>query len=122
MKEPRPTPRRPKLASTQQDSNSKILANHEPKPIRQPALRRAKPTPGESRIASRRSVSFTRATDHEEDNVALVHKARELAADHDQGLAELVWKFFEAELREALIEIEDSLWIVHADETEANSR
>ena len=108
MKGPRSTPRRPKQASIQQDSNRKILANHEPKPIRQPALRRAEPTPGD-RTASPDSISSARATDHDEDNVAPLHKAPELVANQDQGLAELVWKFFEAEIREALIEVQEAL-------------
>jgi hypothetical protein len=89
---------------TQPDSTSKTVASHELNPIRQPAIRSAKPTLGR-RTAPRKAIPPARP--HDTGDVTRLNETHELVADED-GLATLVWRYFESELREALIEVQDS--------------
>jgi hypothetical protein len=105
MKELNPRSRRPK--QSQSRSTSKQYASYNSDPLRRSAepTHRKRTTPSESR----RTVDADGCADI---------GTRQALADQTHGLAALVWKYFETEIREVLMEVQDSLANLDADQAQ----
>lgn len=104
MEKPNSVSRRRKQRSIRQDLQRKIVANDTPDAVDQPAGHDNKSPP-----RKRARTTTSPPQPHDENNINALNDARELGANQSENLAELVWKHFETEIREALIEVQNSI-------------